>query len=146
MKVIKSRGVTSLFVVLLSVFHAFIFIFTANHVEFNRLLAEKNTLQGFWSEWSAFIAAGNMKYIGYLLLFLSLVICVLYFIKRNAANERMKSQNVLMISGGLSLLLYPILLLLVLSDSNYAIESVFLMGAIQCVASLAVVLIDIIRD
>lgn len=57
----------------------------------------------------------------------------------------MKSNNGLMVGGGLSLLLYPILLLLVLSDSNYAIESVFLMGAIQCVVSLAVVLIDIIR-
>lgn len=145
MKVIKSRGVTSLFVVLLSVFHAFIFIFTSNHPEFHRLLSEKNTLQGFWRKWSAFIAGGNMKYIGYLLLFFSLVIIVLYFVKRNAANERMKSQNVLMIGGGLSLLLYPILLMLVLSDSNYAIESVFLMGTIQCVVTLAVVLFDIIR-
>lgn len=145
MKVIKSRGVTSLFVVLLSVFHAFIFIFTSNHPEFNRLLSKKDTLQGFWNEYSAFVAVGNMKYIGYLLLLLSLVVCGLYFIKRKGASERMKSNNVLMVGGGLSLLLYPILLLLVLSDSNYAIESVFLMGTIQCVASLAVVLIDIIR-
>lgn len=81
MKVKKSRGVTTLFVVLLSVFHAFIFIFTTNHPEFHRLLAEKNTLQGFWNEYSAFVAAGNMKYIGYLLLFLSLVICGQYFKK-----------------------------------------------------------------
>ena len=145
MKVIKSRGATSLFVVLLSVFHAFIFIFTSNHPEFHRLLAKKDTLQGFWNEYSAFVAVGHMKYIGYLLLFLSLVVCGLYFVKRKGASERMKSNNGLMVGGGLSLLLYPILLLLVLSDSNYAIESVFLMGTIQCVASLAVVLIDIIR-
>jgi hypothetical protein len=52
------------------------------HIEFLRLLSHADTLQSaFWNWWSDFIRAGNMRYIGYIMIILTLAIMVFMFIK-----------------------------------------------------------------
>mgnify|MGYP000498300104 CR=1 FL=1 len=122
-----------MFIALLSVLNAFLFIFTSTHIEFNRLLTHGETLQSdFWNSWSSFIINGNMKYIGYVFLFTALIIILLTLFKKRKYDEY--QVNVLgrciMLAGLVTLLLLPIALIIILSDPNYAVATIlFLLTA-----------------
>ncbi|WP_041226372.1 hypothetical protein [Dehalobacter sp. DCA] len=134
MKIMRFPLVNAIFVTLLSIGYASIFIITAEHIEFTRLLSHSKTLQSaFWNSWSTFIQAGNMKYIGYLILLMASIIVLLAIAKREKYDEY--QTNILFrcfgIIGILTVFMLPLILLLILSDRNYAIESLFFLLSLQ---------------
>ena len=133
MKVMKLPLVNAIFVSLLSICYASIFIITSGHMEFTRLLSHSKTLKSdFWNGWSAFIEAGNMKYIGYLILVLAAIIALLAIAKRKKYDEY--QTNILSLLWSYRYLhgVYAsLILLLILSDRNYAIEFLFFLLTLQ---------------
>jgi len=134
MKVMKLPLVNAIFVSLLSICYASIFIITSGHMEFTRLLSHSKTLKSdFWNGWSAFIEAGNMKYIGYLILVLAAIIALLAIAKRKKYDEY--QTNILFrcfgVIGIFTVFMLPLILLLILSDRNYAIEFLFFLLTLQ---------------
>ena len=94
MKLLKYSIVNAAFIVVMSAVYSFLFIFTSNHIEFLRLLSHADTLQSaFWNWWSDFIRAGNMRYIGYIMIILTLAIMVLCLSsqRRNMMNTQIAS-------------------------------------------------------
>jgi hypothetical protein len=148
MKILRYPGTNALLVSVVSAIYAFIFIFTANHIEFVRLLSHANTLNSsFWNSWSAFIIKGGMKYIGYAILAITAAIVALTIFRKRKYDEY--QVNILargfIIAGVITVLLLPVALILVLSDKNYAIESMFLLLTIQWLGVLAVDLVYAVK-
>ncbi len=119
----------------MSFLYSFLFIFTSNHLEFTRLLSKNTTLNSsFWNSWSEFIQTGNMKYFGFFIIILTIIILVLSFIKRAEELDEYQvsilSRSVL-IAGILSIGLVPIVMIIILSDPNYTIAVMFLFATIQ---------------
>lgn len=141
--ILKHPKANALFISIVSILYACIFIFTSNHIEFVRLLSHSNTLNGFWNSWSNFIANGNMKYIGYIIIALAIAIVILTLFRKQKYDEYQVDILVqgLIAAGIITILLLPVALLLILSDPNYAIETMFLLLTIQWVGTLIVDLI-----
>lgn len=135
MKLLKHSMINALFVGLMSAVYSFLFIFTSNHIEFLRLLSKSKTLQSnFWNGWSDFIRAGNMKYLGYIILGLTLVILVLMLFKRTKKYDEYQVNILsrsLLVAGVLSIMMIPIIMIMLLSDPNYTIETIFLFASVQ---------------
>lgn len=134
----------------MSAIYSFLFIFTSNHMEFTGLLPKTETLQSpFWNAWSDFIKVGNMKYIGYVIIVISIIIFVVAFLKkpkRLGEYERSTLSKGLIIAGVLSILMLPVLMVLILSDPNYTIAVMFLFATIQWGSILVTYLIYIFRN
>jgi hypothetical protein len=134
----------------MSAIYSFLFIFTSNHIEFLGLLSKPETLNSpFWNEWSEFIRAGNMKYIGYLIILLTIIIFVLALFKKTKNFDEYQISILsksLIVAGLLSILMIPIIMILILSDTNYTIATMFLFVTIQWVSVLIVYLIYILRN
>ena len=130
--------------------YSFLFIFTSNHIEFLRLLSNSDTLQSdFWNGWSDFIKAGNMRYIGYAIIILTLVILLIMFIrptKKYDEYQRSILSKSLVVAGVLSILIIPIIMIMILSDPNYAIETIFLFAVIQWFVVLVTDIIYVIKN
>lgn len=143
MTLLKHPRTNALFVSFVSALYACLFIFTSNHVEFVRLLTHSNTLSDFWNSWSAFIANGNMKYVGYIIIALAITIVILTLFRKQKYDE----YQVNILAKGLiaariiAILFLPVALILVLSDPNYVIETMFLLLTIQWIGTLIVDLI-----
>ncbi len=126
--------INSIFVLSVSFLYSSIFIFTSNHIEFKRLLKHSKTLNSsFWNSYTNFIANGNMKYVAYASLLIAVLIFILTFFRSKKYNkEQVKILNKgLVISGLISILLFPFLLILILSDPNYTIEVSFFFLTLQ---------------
>lgn len=118
----------------ITLFYASIFIFTSNHMEFNNMLANGTLQPPFWNGWSSFIEAGNMKYIGYIMIVLTAIILVTMVIKKQKRYDEYQLSilnKLLVIVGIVSLIMLPIVLFILLSDPNYLIETLFLFALIQ---------------
>lgn len=114
-------------IALFSVFYAIVFIVSSNSIEFTRLLDHATTLNsGFWNNWSDFLKQGHLQYIGYLYILLAVLIVIFSFVKRRDYDEYQRSLlgKGILTSGIAMILLLPLCLLLVLSDSNYSVESI----------------------
>lgn len=126
---------SGIFISFISAIYSFLFIFTSGHIEFLRLLPESKTLQSdFWNGWSDFIRAGNMKYIGYIIIVLTLTILLLMLFKRTKKYDEYQISILsrsLMVAGVLSIMIIPVVMVLLLSDPNYAVETIFLFAVIQ---------------
>lgn len=72
----------------LVLFYALVFIFTANHMELNSMLANGTLQSRFWNGWSSFIEAGNMKYFGYIMIALMAIILLTMVIKKEKSLRR----------------------------------------------------------
>ena len=144
----KSIG-NAAFIGVMSAIYSFIFIFTSNHIEFLRLLSNTNTLQSdFWNGWAAFIRGGNMKYIGYAIIILTLIILISVLSKaRKRYDEYQISilSKCLIVVGLLTILMIPIFMIQILSDPSYAIETIFLFGVVQWVSVLIMYTIYVIK-
>ena len=71
MKLLRKPPVHAAIVSAVSLFYAFVFIVISGHIEFERILSRAGTVNGaFWNGWSAFLKAGNMRYIRWGLCFL----------------------------------------------------------------------------
>ncbi|HSO56796.1 MAG TPA: hypothetical protein VLQ66_01050 [Paenisporosarcina sp.] len=140
MNLIKHSSFNLMFIVVMSFLYSFLFIFTSNHLEFTRLLSKNSTLSSsFWNNWSDFIRTGNMKYVGYFIIVLTIIILILAFIKRAKEFDEYQvsilSRSVL-IAGILSIGLVPIVMIFILSDPNYTIAVMFLFATIQWLSVL----------
>ena len=149
MKLLKYSIVNAAFIVVMSAVYSFLFIFTSNHIEFLRLLSHADTLQSaFWNWWSDFIRAGNMRYIGYIMIILTLAIMVFMFIKPKKKYDEYQISiisRILIIAGILSVLMIPVIMILLLSDPSYVIETIFLFAAVQWLGVLLSDMIYVIK-
>lgn len=139
----------AVFLSLMSACYAFLFILTSDHLEFSRLLSKSNTLQsGFWNGWSGFIRAGSMKYVGYGIIALTAVILVLMLLKRTKSYDEFQMSILsksLIIAGILSIVMLPVLMVMLLSDTNYTVETIFLFGTVQWFSILFAELFYVVR-
>ena len=75
-----------------------------------------------------------MKYIGYIMIVLTVIILVTMVIKKQKRYDEYQLsilKNLLVITGIVSLIMLPIVLFILLSDPNYFIETLFLFAVIQ---------------
>ena len=149
MNFLKNPVVNAIFIGFMSAIYSFIFIFTSNHIEFMRLLSKGKTLQSdFWNGWSDFIRAGNMRYIGYAIIILTLIILLLMLFKRTKKYDEYQLSMLtksLIIAGVLSILMIPIIMLLILSDPSYTIETILLFAVVQWLGVLVAEIVYVIR-
>lgn len=125
MKPIKSNIVYTSVVAMFSLFYAIAFIICSNSVEFAQLLNHATTLNsGFWNSWSNFLKQGNLQYIGYVYIILVVLIVIFSIVKNYKTNKQSLNLKGLSVSGVITMFLVPICFLLVLSDSNYSIETI----------------------
>lgn len=126
---IKRPAQNAFFISVLSAFYAFLFIFTAEHEEFQSLVHSKDTLQApYINAFTEFIMGGYMKYVGYLFLVIAAVILIITILRHKKYDEYQK--NILtkcaLAVGILTIIIVPLLLISILSDPNYSIEYIFL--------------------
>lgn len=150
MNLIKHSKFNLIFLAVMSFLYSFLFIFTSNHLEFTRLLSNNRTLaSSFWNSWSEFIQSGNMKYFGFLIIILTIIIHVLSFIKRAEEFDEYQvsilSRSVL-IAGISSIGLVPIVMIIILSDPNYTIAVMFLFATIQWLGVLITYFFYLIKN
>jgi len=148
-KLLKNSVVNAIFIGLISAVYSFLFIFISNHIEFLSLLSQSKTLNSkFWNGWSNFIRAGNMKYIGYLIISLTIIIFLLIFLgDRKKYDEYQISilSKSLVLGAILSIIFMPIIMVMFLSDPNYSIETVALLAAGQWLSVLVSYLLYLLR-
>jgi len=149
MNLLKNPVANALFIGFMSAIYSFLFIFISNHNEFLRLLSKRKTLQSdFWNRWSDFIRAGNMRYIGYVIIILAFIILLLMLLKRTKKYDEYQFSLLsksLIIAGILSILMIPIIMILILSDPSYTIETIFLFAVIQWLGVLTTDLVYVIK-
>lgn len=149
MSLLKQPMINIIFIGFMSVIYSFIFIFTAGHMEFVSILSHGETLNSdFWNGWSDFLRTGNMRFIGYLIIGLTIAIIVFILIKRRKKYDEYQVSILsksLLVAGTLSILMIPFMMILLLSDSNYAVETIFLFASLQWVSVLVSYLIYVIK-
>ncbi|WP_246941452.1 hypothetical protein [Bacillus pinisoli] len=149
MNLLKHPIVTIWFIGFMSAIYSFIFIFTAGHMEFVSLLSHGETLNStLWNGWSDFIKAGNMKTIGYVIIGLTVLIIFITILKRRKEYDEFQVSILsksLLVAGTLSILMIPFIMVLLLSDSNYGVEIMFLFATVQWVSVLCTYLIYVIK-
>jgi len=149
MKVLKHSMINAVFVGLMSFIYSFLFIFTSNHIEFFRLNSKCKTIQSaFWNGWSDFIIRGNMKFIGYVIISLTLIILLIIFLKRRKEYDEYQISILtrsLIVAGVLSIIMIPIIIIQLLSDPNYTIETIFFFAVVQWFGVLITDLIFVIK-
>lgn len=79
----------------------------------------------FWNSWTIFLLKGNLKYLGYIYILLAFAVVTLSFTRKRDYDEYQTGilEKGLVIAGIVMILIFPLALLLVLSDSNYSIET-----------------------
>lgn len=130
MMLIRNPYINAIVVSAISLMYAIIFILTSNHLEFERMLNHGQALNSvFWNGWSAFLRQGNLKYVGYIYIAIIIFIIILSVLRKKSYDEYQVGilTTSFVATGFLLLLLFPVALLLVLSDPNYAIEAVLLL-------------------
>ncbi len=149
MSLLKQPFINIIFIGFMSFIYSFIFIFTAGHMEFVSILSHAETLNSaFWNGWSNFIRTGNMRFIGYLIIGLTIAIIIFILIKRSKKYDEYQVSILtksLLVAGTLSILMIPFMMILILSDSNYAVETIFLLASVQWVSVLVSYLIYVIK-
>ena len=129
MKIIRNPKVNAVIILIITAFYSLVFILTSRHIEFERMLNHASTLNNaFWNAWSDFLSQGNLKHIGYAYLVLAVAIIILFIV-----------------SGIVMVCLFPVALLLVLSDPNYAIETLTLLIVVHWSAVLIADLAYVIK-
>jgi len=126
MKILRKPQINAVIVSAVSMFYALVFILISEHLEFTRILNHTETLNSYFGNgWSAFIKQGNIEYIGYAYIILALAVVIISFIKKRDYDEYQISilEKGIMIMGAVMVLLFPIALILVLSDKSYCVET-----------------------
>lgn len=132
MNLLRNPKINAAIILVITIFYSFVFILTSGHLEFERILSHATTLNsGLWNFWSEFLIRGHLKYIGYVFLVLAFVIVVLSLIRGKGYDEYQTSilQKGLTSAGIVLLCLFPLTLLLILSDPNYSIEAITMLVA-----------------
>ena len=148
MKILRKPQINAAVISFISVFYAFIFILITGHLEFKRILEHADTLNSpFWNKWSAFLKQGNIKYIGYVYIALTLAIVILSFIRKRDYDEYQTGilEKGIMVMGAALVLLFPMSFLLVLSDPRYSVETLVFLVVVHWSIVLIADLIYVIR-
>lgn len=139
MSLTKSPYIHAIFISVFTLFYATLFIFTANHMELNSMLSNETLSSSFWNGWSNFIEAGNMKYIAYLMGFLTVCIIATMMLKKCKYYDEYQVSvlvRLMIVAGVVSMVMLPIMLFMLLSDRNYFVETLFLFVTVQWLAVL----------
>ena len=134
MKILRKPQINAAVITVVSLFYAAMFHLVSGHAEFDRTLDHANTLKSaFWNTWTAFLKQGNLKYIGYAYIAVTIVIVIASFAKRRNYDEYQASilEKGIKVMGIALVVLFPIALLLVLSDPQYAIETVMFLVVVH---------------
>ena len=126
MKIMRNPKVNAAIILIITTFYSLVFILSSGHIEFERMLNHASTLNNtFWNAWSAFLMQGNLKYIGYAYLVLAVAIVILSLVRKQNYDEYQIGilEKGIIASGIVMVCLSLMALVLVLSDPNYAIES-----------------------
>ena len=148
MRLLRKPQIHAAIVSAVSLFYAFVFILISGHIEFERILSRAGTVNSaFWNVWSAFLKEGNMQYIGYAYILLTLAIVILSLSRKRDYDEYQTSifGKGVMVMGAAMVLLFPIALLMVLSIPVYAAETLLFLVTIHWSIVLSVDLIYVIR-
>lgn len=148
MKIMRKPQTNAAIIIIVSAFYAVVFILTSGHLEFERMLNHSNTLNSsFWNTWSIFMKQGNMKYVGYVYIILAMVIAILSLIRKRDYDEYQTGilEKGLLVAGIVIALLFPLALLLVLSDPNYSIEVLMFLVVVHWSAVLVADLLYVIK-
>lgn len=148
MKLMKNPYINASIIAIISIFYATIFITTSGHIEFQRILNHGQTLNStFWNYWSVFLVNGNLKYVGYVYIIATAGIFIVSFIRKRNYDEYQVGilTTSFIITGIILLLLFPVALLVTMSDPNYAVEALMFLVVIHWSVFLIVNLIMIIR-
>lgn len=148
MTIFRKPIISTLFITFFSCIYCLLFAIPANHMELYRVLNKRETLNSpFWNYCTNFIKEGNTRYISMLFGILTVSIIMLSVIKRKKFDEyEFKGlTHSLMYCGLLSILLLPITLLLIISDRNYAIETIYVIVTIDWLTILLVDLFHLIK-
>lgn len=127
MRMLKNPYINAAFTLAISLLYAAIFILTSGNPEFEGILNHSNTLSStFWNNWSLFLRQGDLQYIGYIYIMLAVCITILSLLRKKDYDEYQAGiLTTSFLSTGLILFfLFPIALLLLLSDPNYAVETI----------------------
>lgn len=134
MKILRKPQINAAVIAVISALYAVMFSLISGHVEFDRILDHANILNSaFWNAWTVFLKQGNLKYIGYSYLVVTIVIVIASFAKRRNYDEYQTSVlgKGIIVMGIALVALFPIALLLVLSDPQYAIETVMFLAVVH---------------
>lgn len=148
MRILRKPLANAAIISVISIFYALVFIVISGHIEFERILNHAATLNStFWNGWSDFLKQGNMKYIGYAYIILSLAIVGISFLRKKDYDEYQIGilEKGIIVMGIAMIFLFPIAFLLVLSDSTYCIETMMLLTIVHWSIVLVVDLIYVIR-
>ena len=139
MKAIRNPKLSAVMILTITAFYSLVFTVTSGHIEFERVLSHADTLNSaFWNTWSDFLARGNMKYIGYAYIVLALAVVVLSFLRKQGYDEYQTGilKKGFIAAGAIMACLFPLALLLILSDPNYSVEVIVLLAAAHWAAVL----------
>lgn len=148
MTILRKPIINALFITLFSCIYCMLFTIPANHIELYRILNKPETLNShFWNYCTNFIVEGNTRYISIIFSALTVSIIILSVIKRKKFDEYQFKGLIhsLMYCGLLSIFLLPISLLLIISDRNYAIETIYVIVTIDWLTILIVDLFHLIK-
>lgn len=148
MRFFRKPLINAAIILIISIFYALIFILVSGHMEFERILNHADTLNSsFWNTWSAFLEQGNMRYIGYAYIALAIVIVILSLIRKRDYDEYQIGilEKGFIVMGAAMVIVFPIALILVLSDPLYSIESLMLLVVIHWSVVLIADLIYVIK-
>ena len=148
MRTLRKPLANAAIISVISLFYALVFIVISGHIEFERMLSHADTLNSaFWNGWSDFLKQGNMKYIGYVYIIVSLVIVGLSLLRKKDYDEYQTGilEKGIIVMGIAMIFLFPIAFLLVLSDPSYCIETMILLTVVHWSLVLIVDLIYVIR-
>ena len=150
MSILRHPVINILFISFMSAIYSFIFIFTAGHMEFISILSHGKTLDSsFWNGWSDFLRTGNLKFIGYLIIGLTVVILVFILGKRMKEYDEYQVSILaksLFVAGFLSIMMIPFLMIMLLSAPNYSTETILLFATTQWLGVLVSYLFFIVRS
>lgn len=148
MRFFRKPLINAVIISIISIFYALIFILVSGHMEFERILNHADTLNSsFWNTWSAFLEQGNMKYIGYAYIALAVVIVILSVFRKRDYDEYQIGilEKGFIVMGAAMVIVFPIALILVLSDPLYSIETLMFLVVIHWSVALIADLIYIIK-
>lgn len=148
MKMMRNPKISAAMILGVTAFYALLFIVTSGHIEFERILNHHATLNSaFWSGWSDFLARGDMKYVGYAYVVLALAVVVLSIFRKRDYDEYQAGllSKGFIAAGIVTACLFPLALLLILSDPNYAVETVIFLAAVHWSAVLVADLAYVVR-
>lgn len=148
MTILRKPIINALFITLFSCIYCMLFTIPANHMELYRILNKPETLKSpFWNYCTNFIIEGNTRYISMIFVVLTIFIVIFSVIKREKFDEFQFKGLIhsLTYCGLLSIFLLPISLLLIISDTNYAIETIYVIATIDWLTILIADLFHLIK-